>query len=38
MNRARKDNTPNIKHTQPQNPKIPFNIDLPRNILDHIGP
>ena len=37
-NRARKDNTPNVKHTQPQNPKIPFNIDLPRNILDHIGP
>ena len=37
-NRARKDNTPNIKHTQPQNPKIPFNIDLPRNILDHIDP
>ena len=37
-NRARKDNTPNVKHTQFQNPKIPFNIDLPRNILDHIGP
>ena len=37
-NRARKDNTPHVKHTQPQNPKIPFNIDLPRNILDHIGP
>ena len=37
-NRARKDITPNVKHTQPQNPKIPFKIDLPRNILDHIGP
>ena len=37
-NRARKDNTSNAKQTQPQNPKIPFNIDLPRNTLDHIGP
>ena len=37
-NRARKDNRPNIKQTQPQNPKIPFNIDLPSSILDQIGP
>ena len=37
-NRARKDNTPNVKQTQPQNPKISFNIDLSRNILDQIGP
>ena len=37
-NRARNDNTPNVKHTQPQNPKIHLSIDLPRNILDHIGP
>ena len=37
-NKARKDNTPHVKQAQPQNPKQPFNIDLPRNILDQIGP
>ena len=37
-NSARKDNTPNVKQTQPQNPKIPFNIHLPRNVLDQIDP
>ena len=37
-NRARKDNTPNVKQTRPQNPKVSFNIDLPRNVLDQIGP
>ena len=36
--RARKNNSSNAKQTQLQNPKIPFNIDLPRNTLDHIGP
>ena len=37
-NKARKDNTPHVKQAQPQYPKQPFNIDLPRNILDQIGP
>ena len=37
-NKARKDNTTHLKQAQPQNPKQPFNIDLPRNVLDQIGP